>query len=441
MKRIVETTSLARFAHACGAIRPFEIAIERSNGTVISRATISMPCAVIGRDSYCDVYVNDGDIAGRHLALQVIGGRIFAIDLSGKSNGLTFGGVPRHEGWLTEGMPVGIGPHRLVLSSTSPAFPTMTPADYHPLVANSKVVSTFVKSSIEFRNGRTAQSRWDVNRVLTLVGRAKNCKINLTSEDVSLIHCYFLLTHDGLWIVDVFGRGGVLVDGIPVRFARLRQTDDVRIARFHLGCAYPNGDPGDPIIPLSPVATPVKWPDLPRKEKFTPLSDVAPEELRTPLPSIPWSEMPHPANDTPQPRVEMPKELVVPAAGLAAVSDPAQRQMFEQFQQSMLMMMKMFGQMQQQQMTGIQQEMARLANLTEELTRMQSQIASAVGGGGPASLPHHNPLPAPEEVPTMSEESAQQHQFVFEKMAQIEAERQSIWKRLAGMIATKPASA
>lgn len=434
----MDATSLTRFAQACGAVRPLELTVERANGTVIARGAISQPCAVIGRDSYCDLVVPDGEIAPRHVAFQVIGGRVFAIDLSGKPNGLMIGGVPRHEGWVTEGEPIGIGPFQIVLGSPVAIPNRQFPADFHPLVPNPNLVSSFAKCVIEFRNGRTAQSRWDVNRMMTLVGRAKACKINLSSEDVSLIHCYFLLTNDGLWVVDVFGRGGISIDGIPIRYARLRPKDDLRVARFHLGCGYPNGDPGEPIVPLAAAPTPPKWPEV--KTGAPKPAPVIPHSTgQTPLPeSVNRGDF----VDTPNPHIEMPKDLVVAGSseGMVKPTDPVQAQMFEQFQQSMLMMMKMFGQMQQQQMAGIQQEMSRLATLTEELHNLQAQIAKAVVPAATA-LPHHNPLPTPEEVPTVNEESANQHQFVFERMAQMEAERQSIWKRLSGMMGgPKPAS-
>ena len=135
----------------------------------------------------------------------------------------------------------------------------------------------------------------------------------------------------------------------------------------------------------------------------------------------------------------MPKDLVVPAAPAPAGGEMIPAPMFEQFQQSMLMMMKMFGQMQQQQMAGIQQEMARLASLTEEMHKIQSDLARGVA---PApAVAHHNPLPAPDDVPAVNEETANQHQFVFDRIAKMEAERQTIWKRLAGMMGPKPASA
>jgi hypothetical protein len=100
----------------------------------------------------------------------------------------------------------------------------------------------------------------------------------------------------------------------------------------------------------------------------------------------------------------------------------------------MLMMMKMFGQMHQQQMMGIQQEMARLSTLTEEISKMQGQIAQSVN---PAPVEHYNPLPDPEAVPGVSEETAGQHQLIFDRISEMESERQSIWKKLSSMFSAK----
>lgn len=431
----VEANSLTRFAQACGAVRPLDLLVERPNGSIAKSTSIPQPFAVVGSDPYCDLPLPGSGLAPRHLSLQVIQGRLFAVDISGMPNGLMIVGVPRGDGWIAEGEAVVMAGHRLYLTApVAPPLPSPT-SGFHPLVPNAEIVGRLVKSQLEFRNGRTAQSKWDVNRVLTLVGRAKACKINLTSEDVSLYHCSLLLTADGLWVIDLFGRGGLTVNGLPQRFFRLAAQDQLTVARFHLGVAYPNGDPGEPIVPLA-QATPISHHDL-FDSHF-----VSPNPLRTgasetPPPTAGQATTPEPG--TPSPRVEMPKDLVVPgmpADGTGAITAP----MFEQFQQSMLLMMKMFGQMHQQQMAGLQQEMARLATLTEEIGKMQSDIQKAVAPA-PAALPHYNPLPAPEEVAPMSESTAEQHQQIFDKMAKLEAERQSIWKRLSNAFGPKPVTA
>ena len=51
-------------------------------------------------------------------------------------------------------------------------------------------------------------------------------------------------------------------------------------------------------------------------------------------------------------------------------------QMFEQFQQSMLLMMQMFGQMHRDQVTRMQQELARIQDLNAELTKLQADVAN-----------------------------------------------------------------
>src|SRR5437763_10809072 len=39
------------------------------------------------------------------------------------------------------------------------------------------------------KNGRRAKDRWQVNRLVTLIGRAADCKIHLTADDISPYHC------------------------------------------------------------------------------------------------------------------------------------------------------------------------------------------------------------------------------------------------------------
>lgn len=440
----VDPTSLARFADACGAVRPLDLAIRRADGSLAGHASLTQPFAVIGRDPYCDIAISDPDLSPRHAAVQVIGGMPYVIDVSGRSKGLTWSGVPKADGWLRVGEPVGLGAFKLHLVSPVSERSAPDPLIASPLVPHAAALATYPNVTIEFRNGRTNQNHWNVNRVLTFIGRAKACKINLTSDDVSLFHCYLLLTADGLWVVDTFGRGGVSVNGKPVRFCRLHRGDEISVARFQLGCQYPLGDPKD-VVSLTTASPLPKWPGV-----HTPLLSVPPVENQpsfmaqrhsvstTPPPSAVGS-----SSETPHPRIEMPRDLAVPeaakaSAGLESVSGPT----FEQFQQSMLLMMKMFGQMQQQQMAGIQQEMARLSTLTEELQKLQMQIAQSVRPGpAPAALPHHNPLPSPDEVAGVTDETAQQHNFVFERMAAVEEERQSIWKRLSGLMGMKPSPA
>src|SRR5262249_60601480 len=67
--------------------------------------------------------------------------------------------------------------------------------------------------------GTTQRLRLDP--ILTLVGRDEACKLRLDDRNVSSFHCALVQTVEGLWIVDLLGKDGVVVDGRRVRWARL----------------------------------------------------------------------------------------------------------------------------------------------------------------------------------------------------------------------------
>jgi hypothetical protein len=105
--------------------------------------------------------------------------------------------------------------------------------------------------ALEFRNGRRAKDRWSVNRLLTLVGRAPDCKIHLTADDISPYHCGLVSTRCGLWVVDLSGRG-VVVNGERMRVAPLPHSAELWIGRFLIACQYQ--------IPPTPRPAPVMAP-------------------------------------------------------------------------------------------------------------------------------------------------------------------------------------
>lgn len=120
-----------------------------------------------------------------------------------------------------------------------------------------------------------------------------------------------------------------------------------------------------------------------------------------------------------------------------------QNQMFAQFQQSLMMMMQMFGQMHREQMGAVQSELGRMTELNVELQKLQLEMtksnAKKEAPVAVAEIPKEpaSNLPAPDDVPAMTEESAENHNWVYERMNQLNEERQSIWQRLFGMLTPK----
>src|SRR5262249_40540477 len=145
----------------------------------------------------------------RHAWLQVIAGRVFAVDL-GSRTGLGWPDGRTGSGWMETKTPVRIGPFQIQLRSAVSPHPAPLTTDYHPFQSNPECLRSLPTVALEFRNGKRAQDRWTVNRLVTLIGRAPECKIHLTAEDISGYHCGLVLTPDGLWVVDLSARGVVV---------------------------------------------------------------------------------------------------------------------------------------------------------------------------------------------------------------------------------------
>jgi hypothetical protein len=167
----------------------------------------------------------------------VLGGHVFAIDLA-STTGVHWPSGKAACGWLMPGEALRIGPFRLFLTRPASLIPTPLRPEFQPLTAND-AAETLPKVTLEFLTGKTEHTHWNVNRVLTLVGRAHECKLHLGGEDIALFHSYFVKTTAGLWVVDLLARGGTLVNGKKVRTALLKDGDEVKVGKFAMGVRTP----------------------------------------------------------------------------------------------------------------------------------------------------------------------------------------------------------
>lgn len=115
---------IARFAQACGAVAALDLRVDLVEGGRQVVGTVPMPFCLVGRDDACDVTLTDPDVNPRHAWLQVVGGRIFVVDL-GSRTGLGWLGPVSGSGWLDVDMPVQIGP--FLLRVCSPVSPRPVP--------------------------------------------------------------------------------------------------------------------------------------------------------------------------------------------------------------------------------------------------------------------------------------------------------------------------
>jgi hypothetical protein len=136
-----------------------------------------------------------------------------------------------------------------------------------------------------------------------------------------------------------------------------------------------------------------------------------------------------------------------------------QQQMFDQFQQAMLMMFQMFGKLQREQLGVIRDEMERLRELSREVLALQTELANYVQPGAEGARPapatsgpraaatgvaaNHasrpalaakdgaqtKPLPLPQGQPEKD-----MHAWLSQRLAALQQERQTRWQKIVNYL-------
>jgi predicted component of type VI protein secretion system len=501
---------ISRFADACGATGPLDLRIDLADGGLLAKGSIPMPFALVGRDDACDVTLTDAEVNPRHTWLQVLAGRMFAVDL-GSRTGLGWPGGQTGSGWMGTDSPVRIGPFQVRLRSPISPRPAHFRAGYNPLQSDPAGPRSRPSVSLEFRNGKRAKDCWTVNRLITLVGRAPECKIHLTADDIAGYHCGLVLTPDGLWVVDLSARG-VVVNGERMRVSPLPHGAELWIGRFLIGVQYPGSVP-TPALGRAGLATPPtplagladeprevagyadRWQmpdardadsDAPEDEVLlglVPASDpdaglpsshimadafrlwtpdsgpgsqpiavtgsgpktpVGPPTISTvapPRPTPPPALLDMLATPDPIPTPDLPP--ADDAVALLRQLGDVHSQLFAQFQNSLVLMVRLFGCLRPGQLPLIQQELARIQAVNAELAQLQGELASRAAEAAPqtpkpdARISASPPTAIPAQAP--SRDSAALHEWVMHRINALQGERKARWDSLVGMFAGKPA--
>jgi FHA domain len=255
----LDPSALARFATSCGAFAPLSIAIEYHDGVVAATGTLAQPFALVGRDAACDIALDSLELLPQTAFLQVVGGQVFVGDL-GTPAGLRWHHGRHPYGWMYPLEPIQFGPFALRLLQPVSPHPAPFGATFHPLVPGPDVPLGLPPVEIAFVTGQADRDRWPVNRVVTFIGSAPDCKIHLAGDDIAPRHCYLLHLPDGLWVVDLTGRPAVRVNGQLTRFARLGEGDELQVGRFVMGVTYPYPSEDDGLICFDDVPRPAPKP-------------------------------------------------------------------------------------------------------------------------------------------------------------------------------------
>jgi pSer/pThr/pTyr-binding forkhead associated (FHA) protein len=481
---------IARFAEQCGAVVPLDLRVDLADGGLLAEGTVQQPFTLVGRDDACDVTLTDPDVNPRHLWVQTVGGRVFAVDL-GSRTGLRWPDGTLGPGWLDVGRPVAVGPFRVHLRTPVSPRAVAFPAGYNPLQSDTALNRSRPSVSLEFRNGKRAKDRWNVNRLITLIGRSPDCKIHLNADDIASYHCGLVLTVGGLWMVDLSGRG-VVVNGERMRVSPLPHGAQMWVGRFLIACSYPGlvhtpavGQPGL-VTPPTPLPFPAprtlaEIPDaadeevqlgesvseadnLPNSHIFAdafrflsesvgqshagPISHsiLVSGSLPTPTaipipPDVRPVTLPPPQDLTKTAEVAVPDMLSFPVLRQLGL---VHGQMIEQFQQSQLLMSERVLQLSHPQIEELQSELARIGELNTELLTLQE---SALKGTPIRHVSPDSRTPLPDEMPRRTLEGTSSaatalRDWVFERLGQLQHERHTRWGRVLALVTgnAKPAS-
>lgn len=353
---------------------------------------------MVGSDPRADLVLDHPDVSRRHAYLQVMSGRVFVVDL-GSRNGLRIDGLAAHSGWVRR--TVEIGPYRIEAELEGAGEPDPdAPAPSGPLDARGPGQGGGPEIVLESKGSET----WRMKSSMAFIGGASGCRVRIQDGSVSRYHAALLRTPEGAWVVDLLGRGGVAVNGAPVRVARVDHGDDLRVGRYRLKIRC--GDNLPALLAPSAVQA------IQDSTWFSPSA----------LPPLPVVEGQDPRFDA-----------LVSHFGLM------QQQMFDQFQQALMMMFQVFRTMHQDQVDLVKAEMDRVRSLNQELQELQARAAATPASQPPtqATRPPARPTPKPALAsaplpPTSADPDV--HLMLHRRIAAIQEERQGRWQKILSLV-------
>jgi hypothetical protein len=173
---------------------------------------------------------------------------------------------------------------------------------------------------------------------VTLIGASPQCELFLDDESVSKVHASLVLTTHGMWVIDLLGRGGVLVDGRPVHWKQVYDGTILQIGCFQLRVRFDSS-------------------------RFSPSVRI---ENRTVAGNVPV------AFSGTVSAGSLSEGTVLALIGQLA---QMQNQFFEQSRLQMQWMSEMISHVGRAQQESARRDIARIEDITQELREIKSQLA------------------------------------------------------------------
>ena len=229
---------LEAFFEACGGRQTISLSVHRlDDASPPETSGFQQPFVIIGRCQESDLALADGNVNFRHYYLQFVGGRWVFVNLTDVAGQSADNGKSPW-GWFEVGCELTAGPYSITRVAVGSESSSRRPADgrYESVRDHDAFELELVHSGEGSQGDRGAREppTLRISTLVALIGSSRLCDVWLKDDSVSKVHASLVSTPNGLWVVDLLGRQGVLVDGRPVHWQQVREGSVLQIGRFHL---------------------------------------------------------------------------------------------------------------------------------------------------------------------------------------------------------------
>lgn len=405
------------FLDACGASGPLQLGWDNWESGEEALRVFDRPSVLVGRNPDIDLSLSHPRVGKRHAYLQMIEGRLYAIDLDSR-DGLRWSGVPRRSGWIDQRRPMQLGPTTIRVVEGDRAEDEEPAAGPGPLSRRFASRHHLPGAMLEIRGAEGEPSRWPMDRVLTLVGSSPACKVRLLEPGTSRYACGLVRTLKGVWMVDLLSSRGVTVNGVACRQARLEDGDVLQVGGQSIRLTYDgpatrNGHRAEagPIYPggASLQHAPIDFPAA---------------EGRLPA---------HPTQEA----WELVPEMILRQLGGRTDPAPAASAPFDH---ALMMLVRLLGEIHRDHLEVVREEMEQIRRLNREIASQSAQLPRPQSAARDTSRPVDAPdadgdlRSVPEDPPFDRPAPQLVQSLVGERLAAWEKERQSRWRKVMGLL-------
>ena len=396
-------TAMDAFFEDCGGREPVRVELWPQGGGVSVTVEFRKPYVLVGRGQGADMGVDNDDTAPRQLYLQLLGGRLYAVQLSEEHPTLQNNQLWR-SGWVSPDDHFGI--HETTLRVINPeqregGGPTESPL--------SMVPSGEPLFTLECGHGTDTPRAVDNFRPLLLIGRAAPSKVRVRHRSLCPTHAAVVSTPRGFWLVDLSYEGGVLVNGEPVSVAPLHHGDV-----FHCGKV-----PFRFVLPARPAAA------APRGV-LAPPAGIGVQQLRAALATIgPTASAIDPGS-----------AAALQVSNVLDQVAQVQQHSFEQFRQMLGTVMQMVGVVMADQRAFVKDELDRMERMMVAMAR-PSPVPPPVTAPLPSLAAATVPTPPPSAIPPTAPAAPQSpqndlhlHTWVESQLQSLQRDQDTLWSKL-----------